>query len=162
MIFLTKKKQQAANCLLTELKLYKDKKIDKEGIAKFIGDSIKDDAWKSAAKETSEYCVKEIEKRKVELIKEYKEEPYGIKEEDCDVVPWVLLSCFIIQSDNVGTYNFLINLLKIINKLQKCPKEHRNPSDDCKYNYDFIEKCSNKTDIFSEIKEGMKSLNDQL
>lgn len=75
--------------------------IDKDGISKFIDESIKDSAWKAVAKESSEYCVKEVEKRKDQLVKEFMEKPFNLKEEDCDIVPWVLLSCFIIESDNV-------------------------------------------------------------
>ena len=68
-----------------ELKLVKDKDIDKEAVLKYLSTAYDDAKWKDLSKSVFETCLAEVTAKLPEIVNKMENAPYNIKKEQCNV-----------------------------------------------------------------------------
>lgn len=91
--FLSIQLQRVSEEVFKDLKLIKDKTIDKDAFAKHMDDKVKDASWKPVMKAAADQCVKEVTEKKVEILNELAKEPFNIKPDQCNGIYMSLVTC---------------------------------------------------------------------
>lgn len=76
-----------------ELKLVKDKDIDKEAVLKYISTVIEDAKWREISKSAFETCLTEVNAKLPEIEKKMENAPFNIKKEQCNVKFLAVSAC---------------------------------------------------------------------
>lgn len=81
----------------------KDNVIDKDALLKHIDSVMKEPSWKPIMAKGADDCLKEINEKKDEIIKEMESAPFNIKKDQCNAVYMSLITCIHIESFKVLT-----------------------------------------------------------
>lgn len=130
---------------MKELKLVKGDGFDKDAVLKHLETKATEAYWKGPAKAVGEQCLKEIETKKDEIIKELGRAPFNITKDHCNPAYAYMTIC-------VGFEAFKVRFCVSIDWLtwgifQRCPKEAWTNEKRCDEAKSYLEKCDDKLGI---------------
>lgn len=64
----------------------------------------------------AQFCLSETTKRKADLVKGFQNQPFNIRLDKCDILPMILMTCFIVEAEIVSK-SFSLKLLALFKKL---------------------------------------------
>lgn len=79
--------------MFKELKLVKGTDLDKDAILTYLNNEVKDANWKTAIKEVSDECVKELLENKNKIVEDLEKSPFNIKKDQCNALPMAMITC---------------------------------------------------------------------
>lgn len=93
--------------IFKELKLEKSGMPDKDAIMKYIDTEIRDEIWKPVLKSAAEKCLKDITTGKDKIMSEMEKTPFNMKKDQCNVLPFALITCIHLQGMLVSFLEYL-------------------------------------------------------
>lgn len=94
-----------------EMKLSKDKNIDKDAVLKYLSTTFADAKWNDLFKSTFETCLSEVNEKLPEIEKKLENAPYNIKKDQCNVKFLAVTVCVALEV-NFKVRKIIVDLIK--------------------------------------------------